>query len=883
MSKQINRKINIYINGKEVKNNLNSVGKELGKLKGQIRNLTPGTEEFIKKSAELKKAKKAYKDINDEVRDTNVTLEDAQSNFANLFGGLLSGDIKMMQAGLQGISGNIKGMTKAALSFIATPLGAAIAVVSGIALGAKQWADFNIELYKTTKLTEQLTGLNGALLTDFRDDVAGTAAVFNKDYNEVLKSANSLAKQMGITHKEAIDLITTGFAKGADVNGDFLDKVKEYPVHFRNAGYSADEFIKIATQEAKGGIYSDKLLDTLKEADLSLKEMQKTQTDALENAFGAKFANEIANGIKTGELSTKEALQRIIAEADKLGLNFQQKQQLLADVFKGAGEDAGGFDEIVKQLNLSFDDQNNKLTDNEKATLRLTEATQAQNKAMADLFDASQSGFPEMLTDIKSIGKEIFTNLLRGIKLSTTSLKQMISVAKDDGSKQAINDVVEDMKRFGSSQEDAVKYKLISTEKNIARVKKQISEIGYFGKLMGDDKTLQSQWSKYIAYKDELLKIANETSKEFKAASESYINPDDAVTPTTPETEKTKTSSNTDKEKGDLTAKDQREKDSKIKLKEWLDNFEAEQEIQDAIKDLEADEAAQVKEEIELELKYEKLREQAHGDTELLKELKDAQEEELFGIQKKWDDKFWKNYKENKEKQKDEDAKYKAAQIQAEFALQNAKSQALNFGLNALKSFTKEGSSEYKALFGLQQLAAAAEVILAGQRERAAYMANPTWSAKPDGGAIIKSKFALASKIRTGISLASIAGATIKGMYDGGFTPETNFGNDRYGPITSFNHGNEYVVPEIVRADPTYASQINTLEKARTQKLDLPAENTANADNNSTAMLTEAVYMLMAKLDEPIYANAIIGDDEIARQSKRQNKLTNVRTNARIN
>lgn len=50
--------IDIVINGKAVKNNLNGIGKEVGKLNRDLKKLTPGTDEFIKKSAELKKAKK---------------------------------------------------------------------------------------------------------------------------------------------------------------------------------------------------------------------------------------------------------------------------------------------------------------------------------------------------------------------------------------------------------------------------------------------------------------------------------------------------------------------------------------------------------------------------------------------------------------------------------------------------------------------------------------------------------------------------------------------------------------------------------------------------------------------------------------------------------
>ena len=53
MAKAINRRVNIYINGKEVKNTLNSVRREMGKLTGQLNNMTAGTEQYEKKSKSL--------------------------------------------------------------------------------------------------------------------------------------------------------------------------------------------------------------------------------------------------------------------------------------------------------------------------------------------------------------------------------------------------------------------------------------------------------------------------------------------------------------------------------------------------------------------------------------------------------------------------------------------------------------------------------------------------------------------------------------------------------------------------------------------------------------------------------------------------------------
>lgn len=863
--------INIEINGDKVKNNLNGVGQSIGKLRGQLRKLSPGTDEFIKKSAELKKARAQYKKINDEINQTNISLEEAQGHWANLFGGAVSGDIKMLQSGLKGVVGNLKGMTKAALSFVATPFGAVLTALVGIAGVTKLWADYNIELYKTTKLTQQLTGLNGEMLSNLRDDVSGVAETFDKDFNDVLKASNSLAKQMGISHKEAIDLISQGFARGADINGDFLDKVKEYPVQFKNAGYTAQEFIDVATQEVKGGVYSDKLLDTLKEANLSLTEMTKTQKDALENAFGKKFTEELAKGIASGETTTKQAIERIITEADNLGLNLQQKQQIISDVFKGAGEDAGGFDEIVKQLNASFDENNKKLTENETATLRLSEATIESKKAMADLFDASQSGFPAMLTNIQAIGKEIFTNFLRGIKFSTTSLKQMISVAKETGATSAAQDIVEDMKRFDSSKEEAIKYKLETTQKNIDRVKAQITDLNFVEGLIGTDDTLQAKLSEFIAYKDELLKIASDTSTKFNQINESYINPDDPVNENTPNKPNKKTKSNVDAAINELTPEDKKKIASKKKLAELLDQWEAEQKLKAEIKDFEEDLQKQFLEEEKINQRFAKLEEQAHGETDLLKRLEEQKEAKIQEVRDKWA-KVTADKQEQARKNK-EAADKVAAQRERVLLEQRTAQYANMFGsiANLLGKNTKAGKAAAIAQATINTYKGVSEV----------------WSSKsilPEPLATISRIASTATVLASGLGAVSqIKSTSLPGMYDGGFTPNQSFGNDRYGPITSFNHGNEYVVPEIVRADPTYATQINTLEKARTQKLDLPPTEESGASSDSTTkMLSEAVYMLIDKLDQPIIAQALIGDDEIERQKTRQEKLTNNRENAKI-
>ena len=47
-------------------------------------------------------------------------------------------------------------------------------------------------------------------------------------------------------------------------------------------------------------------------------------------------------------------------------------------------------------------------------------------------------------------------------------------------------------------------------------------------------------------------------------------------------------------------------------------------------------------------------------------------------------------------------------------------------------------------------------------------------------------------------------------------------------------------------------------------------------------MLTDAVYMLTNKLQEPIFAQALIGDSEIQRQKERSTRISNSRNNAKV-
>lgn len=70
-----------------------------------------------------------------------------------------------------------------------------------------------------------LTGKTGGEMQKLRNGVQVVAEYFGKDFNEVLRSVNSLSKGFGISMDEALRLVRDGFVSGANAGGDFLDNV----------------------------------------------------------------------------------------------------------------------------------------------------------------------------------------------------------------------------------------------------------------------------------------------------------------------------------------------------------------------------------------------------------------------------------------------------------------------------------------------------------------------------------------------------------------------------------------------------------------------------------------------------------------------------------
>ena len=353
---------------------------------------------------------KVIDDQDKELKELNGTMGVHQGNVGDYRGQLedLFTSLKSGESVIPALTTAFKGLYAQFVALAMNPIGATIAALAGIVTVTKMWYDYNLETSKSTRLVQQFTGLAGDELQSLTVKTRELAEVSGESEKAIISSVVATAKSYKLSYEDAFKKVQLGFIRTGEAADDYFDNTGEYATHFNNWGASADEFFSILEAGAKNGIYKDKLTDTIKEIDLRLGEMPKSASDALTGAFGQGFTDKITKGLNDGTLTTKKAFEEIIKEADKFGMNLQQKKTLVADVMGAAGEDAGGFYKVVEAINEGLANTHRELTDIEKAQQLEIESTQLLEQKWASLFDQSGGTF-EML---KAQGKAWINGVL---------------------------------------------------------------------------------------------------------------------------------------------------------------------------------------------------------------------------------------------------------------------------------------------------------------------------------------------------------------------------------------------------------------------------------------------------------------------------------------
>jgi hypothetical protein len=313
---------------------------------------------------------------------------------------------------LGGIRKQIEGVNEEAGlgSKLLSGLGGAIAGIAagvGIAEAVTQLKDLQTEVNNTRGELARLTNASGEALDAATASLSAISATFGASREELLQSVNALQGAFdGLGAEDAAAIIESGFLKGANASGEFLEVLREYPRLFDEMGFSAQEFVDIQALAGQEGVYSDKGVDAVKEFGLRIREQTVATKTALDAAFGKTFTDELFAGINDGSVTVKDALVKVSTQLATTEVPAKNLGMVLADVFGGPGEDAGvDFIKSLSNMGGAFRDASPEA---QAYTQRLQEQLEAEKQLAAAKINAVDA-LNELTAGTETFGQQAQT------------------------------------------------------------------------------------------------------------------------------------------------------------------------------------------------------------------------------------------------------------------------------------------------------------------------------------------------------------------------------------------------------------------------------------------------------------------------------------------
>lgn len=285
---------------------------------------------------------------------------------------------------------------------------ATAAVTAGASLESavdKYIAKAGKSVEETEKYKKVLTDINDANFGEGYEDIANSMAIveqqmrglddaadlenitkkayylkdaFDAEINESVRAAKMLMEQWGMSADEAFELINQGYQKGLDKNGDLLDSINEYSVHFRQIGLSATDMFNTFSLGAESGAFSiDKVGDAIKEMGIRLKDGTATDTLKLMKLNANELEKAFAEGGEKGSWAFGKIVKGLQNIKDPLKQN-QAGVTIFGTMWEDLGKDAvfsmtsygEAFDETANTMSSSMDKMYNNTKSSAESSIK---------------------------------------------------------------------------------------------------------------------------------------------------------------------------------------------------------------------------------------------------------------------------------------------------------------------------------------------------------------------------------------------------------------------------------------------------------------------------------------------------------------------------------
>lgn len=249
---------------------LDSMKSELSSTETALKSLADGTDDAETQTDEYKQS----------VEDATNELEDFKGKASDAFDALKTGAAVLGGAVVATAGYALKLSTDfdQAFNTLITRTGASTDEIDSLNQAmenvyANNFGDSIQDVAESMATVKQNTKLSGDELQNTTERALLLRDTFEFDVNESTRSAKMLMDQYGMSAEEAYNLIAQGAQNGLDKNGDLLDTINEYGVHFAGLGLSAEDMFNMLVNGAENGTFSvDKLGDAVKEFGIRVKD-----------------------------------------------------------------------------------------------------------------------------------------------------------------------------------------------------------------------------------------------------------------------------------------------------------------------------------------------------------------------------------------------------------------------------------------------------------------------------------------------------------------------------------------------------------------------------------------------------------------------------------
>lgn len=313
---------------------------------------------------------------------------------------------------LTGMGNSLKAFGKTLLGLLKNPY---VLAIAGVVAGFKWFYDYNKGLVEASRLTKYFTGLTGDAMRSVRDNVQAVSDTFGKNFNETLKTANAMSKNLGVSVNEATDIIAKGLAAGGMNSEQYLSNLQRFAPTFQKMGMTAEQAAVAMSQIDKAGVNSQRALMAMSRASLQLRTMSEGTAKSL-NAIGVD-AQQMSQDVQSGARSVQDAMAEVARKLQETGSNSKEAAAVMKELFGARGESAigDGFLTFLAESNNGMEELLGKQDSLQRLKLKEVEVNKELNDVLASLFDMTGGGFESITLKCKIWIKEGLVSAIKWV------------------------------------------------------------------------------------------------------------------------------------------------------------------------------------------------------------------------------------------------------------------------------------------------------------------------------------------------------------------------------------------------------------------------------------------------------------------------------------